>query len=636
MGTIFQDIVYAFGWSILNSIWQSGILYAILLIILLLTPKMKSSYRHNLSYGTLIAMFVWFAVTFVNQLTQVNKALKSGVDLNMYELGAFANKIPETFAQKAESLFPIVVTMYLIGIIIQLIVVIKGYLFLQKIKKTALSNIPQSWVDSFEKVKASLNLDKQISFHLSSLVTVPVVAGYLKPIVLFPVALINQLDEEQVEAILIHELSHIRRNDYLLNIVKTCIETLLFFNPFIWLTGKFIQIEREHACDDLVVNISGKPLSYAHTLLQLEVFQHENAPQPAMAATGNTQHLYQRIKRITNMKTNYLNIKQQLAALTLAVAGLLSVAWTNPTVKEKATEITKNIREIEIFPTSPSSKQAFVLVSDTIKNKQKIKISVTDHNGKTTDYISLAELPDSLKITNFYKRSGVTNPGKHFFYKGPITFNTDSFQVVGFKSRKSSSHPDSIESISIVKRGNPLNGEAIAAFKRTGIDLSTQFTNPEEREKWKELYQQNNSNINFRVKGVEIDGKAVQVSYKFADSIKLLLNALPTISVTGDSILYKDVAVTNKLATVSVSGDPVRAQGYATPVTPSPNAIKSVVINRSLNKIDLELLSEKDLQLKQKFNNNVEELKKKNSKSKSKAKPVSSNSTITIKTVNVK
>lgn len=453
METLFQDIIRAFGWSILNSIWQSGIIYAALLVVLLLTPKLKSTYRHNLSFVALMTMFGWFVYTFSTQLHKSSSALKSGVDLNMYELNSYIQSLPETFTQKAESYFPIIFTMYVLGLLIQVFLVMKGFSYLSRLKKTAISEVPASWLLLFEQTRQSLNLNKNIQFKLSDLVDVPVVAGYFKPIILFPIALVASLDEEQVEAILIHELTHIKRNDYLLNIVKTCVETSLFFNPFIWLTSRFIQIEREHACDDLVVDISGKPLSYAKTLLKLEIIQQEKLPSYALASTGKTQHLYQRIKRITNMKANYLNVKQQFAALTLAVAGLISIAWTNPEVKERATEVTDNIKRIDIFEWKPALTPS-VKLPDTIKKKQKIQITITNAEGKVSIYNDFKSLPDSIHIDQLTSVKDFRT-GANVRLRGmPFGGNADSTKIrtlIINGKRMNGISPDSIQQISVLK-----------------------------------------------------------------------------------------------------------------------------------------------------------------------------------------
>jgi bla regulator protein BlaR1 len=230
---------------------------------------------------------------------------------------------------------------------------------------------------------------------------VPLVIGFFKPVVLFPVALATQLDLKQVEAILIHELSHIRRNDYLINLVKTCIETLLFFNPFVWLTTKFIQIEREHACDDLVVNFTGTPLTYAHALLKLELLKDKQTPALSLAATGKNQHLYQRIKRITDMKTNYMNAKQQFFILTLAIATVISLAWMNPS--KKAAVKSAKIKSAATITFTPLEHQAIAnelkakCDTDSTKKKKQFKMVITNDDGKKTVYTSKDDLPDSIK-----------------------------------------------------------------------------------------------------------------------------------------------------------------------------------------------------------------------------------------------
>ncbi|RZL13698.1 MAG: M56 family metallopeptidase, partial [Pedobacter sp.] len=344
-----------------------------------------AKYKHNLAFGSILLMFGFFIFNLSSILLK-NVASQNTIG-NVENLNAtqYLNTIPENLYSKIEQYFPIVVVFYIIGIALQLFVIVKGYNKLARFKKENLSLVSEGWNDIFKKVTANLKISKHIKFHLSSIVNVPLVIGYLKPIVLFPVALVNELDNDQVEAILIHELSHIRRNDFLLNLIKTAIETFLFFNPFVWMAGRFIHIEREHACDDLVLKLTGKPLNYAHALLKLELLKDKNSPAYALAATGKTQNLYQRIKRITNMKTNYLNAKQQMAALTLGIACLFSVAWINPAKKE----IKKTTKKVEIISAKNISTNAVVFM-DTTK-KRKIKIVTVDANGKKTEYNSVKD-----------------------------------------------------------------------------------------------------------------------------------------------------------------------------------------------------------------------------------------------------
>ncbi|WP_316800285.1 M56 family metallopeptidase [Pedobacter frigidisoli] len=464
METLVQQFVKAFGWSILNSLWQSAIIYGILFIIMLSLPKLAAKHKHNLAFGSIIFMFAGFAYNFFQQIMITAPKQSHGLSTDQIQAYQYFNNLPPSFASRAEQYFPVVVAFYILGILLQLFVIAKGYKQLSKLKKDSLSIIPDEWKNIFAHVTAQLNIKKQIRFNLSALVNVPLVIGYLKPVVLFPVALVNQLDKDQVEAILIHELSHIRRNDFLLNLIKTAIETLLFYNPFVWMAGRFIHIEREHACDDLVLKITGKPLNYAHALLKLELLKDKSSPAYAMAATGKTQNLYQRIKRITNMKTNYLNAKQQMAALTLGIACIFSIAWINPAEKTKDNK--KSMVEQVISSNNKSNDLQTIIFQDTTK-KRKLKIVTIDKNGNRTEYNSMKEIPDSIKKD--------LDANELFSGRNVFRITSDS----GFKFR------DSVFHAKIYKQFN--SPEAQAKWKKFGEDLAKKYNSPEEQAKWKKF-----------------------------------------------------------------------------------------------------------------------------------------------------
>ncbi|WP_412465742.1 M56 family metallopeptidase [Pedobacter sp. KLB.chiD] len=464
METLLQQFIKAFGWSIINSLWQSAIVYGILFIIMLSIPKLAAKHKHNLAFSAIVLMFVGFGYNFVHQLTLNVNTPAPAINAQNIQVYQYLNNLPPTFSSRAEQYFPVIVIFYAIGILLQLFVIIKGYGQLSKLKKESLSAIPDGWKIIFEHVTAQLKISKVIRFHISSIVNVPLVIGYLKPVVLFPLALVNQLDNDQVEAILIHELSHIRRNDFLLNLIKTAIETILFYNPFVWMAGKFIHIEREHACDDLVVKITGKPLNYAHALLKLELLKDKNSPAYALAATGKTQNLYQRIKRITNMKTNYLNAKQQMAALTLGVACLFSIAWINPTENKNDTKKTNT----EVLSIINHNNLKTVVYTDTTK-KRKIKIVTIDANGKKTEYNSVKDMPDSLR-KDLYR-------DELFAGKNIYKLHLDS----SFKFKFN-------DSLLIAKINKAYNSpEAQAKWKKFGEDIAKEYGSPEAQAKWKKM-----------------------------------------------------------------------------------------------------------------------------------------------------
>jgi bla regulator protein BlaR1 len=398
MEAMVNNLIKAIGWSILHSLWQGAIIYAILFIVLMAWPKMSARLKHNLAFGSLFLIFASFCFTFFSVFKiPVSPSTATNLTINQ-EAFLELSKLSNSINLKTEAYFPLVVSIYSIGILIQLIVLLSGYLKLKKLKSTNIIAVPAEWKAIFELTISQLKINKTVKFYLSPKVNVPLVIGFFKPVVLFPIALATQLDAKQVEAILIHELSHIRRNDYLINLVKTCIETILFFNPFVWLTTKFIHIEREHACDDLVVNFTGTPVTYAHALLKLELLKDKQSPVLSLAATGNNQHLYQRIKRITDMKTNYINAKQQFFILSLAIATVISLAWMNPEKKSQIkTKKPNNLASAKPLASEGKGLNEHLTVkadTDSTKRKQQYIIR---NNGKQIIYNSIDEMPDSLK-----------------------------------------------------------------------------------------------------------------------------------------------------------------------------------------------------------------------------------------------
>ncbi|WP_316822503.1 M56 family metallopeptidase [Pedobacter gandavensis] len=406
MEAIVNNLIKATGWSIFHSLWQGAIIYGLLFLIVIAFPKLRSRLKHNLAYGALCLTFICFCITFFSifklpQAYGTQQAAELLISESYYE---YLNNIPQNISTRAEQLFPYLVGIYGVGLLFQLFILLAGYQKMQQLKNSVHETVPLAWATIFQEMSSKLNLQREIGFYLSDKVNVPLVLGYFKPIVLFPIALAAQLDLKQVEAILIHELSHIRRNDYLLNLIKTGIETILFFNPFIWLSGRFINIEREHACDDLVVQLTGTPVTYAHALLKLEILKDKSAPTLSMAATGKNQHLYQRIKRITDMKTNYMNAKQQFFAITLTIITVISLAWVKPSKAEKinavlATEhadmeiagVGLKFKRQEIVASKPA-KAIITQTADTTKRKKSPNVIVVkNHKGQQSYYY-----PDSL------------------------------------------------------------------------------------------------------------------------------------------------------------------------------------------------------------------------------------------------
>jgi bla regulator protein BlaR1 len=498
MEAILNTLIKAIGWSIFHSLWQGAVVYGTLFLILSAFPKLRASVKHNLAFGGICLLFLVFCITFflVLKIPVTGSIVNVPVTSSFAEPASYFSMLQYSVFKQAESVFPYMVGLYAAGLIVQIILISTGYNKLNKLKGAQHNPVPEQWNELFQRIILKLQIGKQVNFFLSEHVNVPLVIGYFKPVVLFPIALAAQLEMKQVEAILIHELSHIRRNDYLLNLLKTGIETILFFNPFVWLSSRYIAIEREHACDDLVLGYTGTPLTYAHALLKLELLKVKDTPTLSLAASGRSQHLYQRIKRITDMKTNYMNPKQQIFAITFTLATIMSLAWISPkekkTVQTVETHIVQKIKRTprpdQIQPERKVTKVVRMsLPIDTPKKKKKVKIITVDEQGKKTEYKSINELPDSIK-------DDLDN--RDVYVTGLSSVKLDTARVLELK-KTAEAFALKFNSPEEKAKWNKLGIE----MRKQGEEFQKKFNSPEEKAKWDKL------SIEMRKQGEEFQKK---------------------------------------------------------------------------------------------------------------------------------
>lgn len=334
----------ALGWSIIHSIWQASIWYILYSLYILMQPSLSAKNKHNAAFGTQISIFISFIFTFIYFYRSPEQVL----DLRTINPEELKNLMiigtQEGF--KLENLLPYVVVGYVFGFLVQVILLFNSLIKLRTLKYKGLDSIPENWKGIYSTAKTKLKVTKSVGLYLSNKISVPITLGHIKPFILFPLAYANKMEPAQIEAILLHELAHVKRHDYLFNLLKVGIETILFFNPFVWALSKVMEKEREHACDDMVVAHISTPISYAQALVELEELRMSLHPVLTMAATGNRKHLFKRIKRITKMETNYKNVRPQLMAVILSGIALLLLAIIIPINKTTAQE--KEIKTSEI------------------------------------------------------------------------------------------------------------------------------------------------------------------------------------------------------------------------------------------------------------------------------------------------
>ena len=321
-------------WALLHSLWQGGIIYVCLFILLKTLGNTTAKTRYNISVAALGGLFLWFTDTWINQYQKLKDTTVfitmqgMGATYNTHAAKAAATTLPPNtlsaeLAPALEHYFPFIIALYCTSLCLMIMRFCINLRQVHLLRSSGLVVSEQSLNETLAFWKNRLEIGRKVHLYLSARVQVPVMLGTLKPIILLPVATISQLSTDQVEAIIVHELAHIKRFDYLHNILQNITETLLFFNPFVWLVSSLIRKEREHCCDDLVVESMDSPLTYAHALVQLESTRR-SAPGMALAATGQKNQLLNRIKRIMEMKKKNINVAQ----LGIIVLALILIACT--------------------------------------------------------------------------------------------------------------------------------------------------------------------------------------------------------------------------------------------------------------------------------------------------------------------
>ncbi len=358
-----QDLIRAFGWTLLHSFWQAFCVFACLRIVLRLWPQASAAIKYHLSYLSLAGIAGWFAATFCRQLNLVREAQETRrlVALHLSP-DVMAQAARQTAPSEAsglqmmfpgmESYFPLLVGIYVIGVTVMTIKLCVDLSQLRHVRRLGVTPMGAAWEQHLRSLGNRLGISKKVQLFISEHLQVPVMIGFLKPVILLPAAMVNNLGPEQLEAILLHELAHIKRNDYLLNIFQSIVETILFFNPFVWWISRNIRQEREHCCDDLVIAGTVQPMHYAKALVALEEYRITANPM-AMAAAHDKHFLLHRIKRIMEMKTKHLNYSQRFLALLIIVTGLVSIAWLNPGGKNGKKEKTRTAVTDTIPPKAP-------------------------------------------------------------------------------------------------------------------------------------------------------------------------------------------------------------------------------------------------------------------------------------------
>ena len=226
------------------------------------------------------------------------------------------------------------------------------------------------WEDKVVELCGRLGINKSIRIVQSGLAKVPMVAGHFKPVILLPLGLLSGLSVPEVEAIISHELAHVKRRDYLVNVLQNLVEIVFFFNPAVIWVSKLIKEERENCCDDLALRSTGDKQHYIKALLSCQEFQH-NGYRYAMAATGRKNQLLNRVRRMAFQKSNTLNqVEKTVLTVVLISALVISAAFKGITTPDRTSKKTDAFSISAIDTPKVKGKKKVTLKKQRLVSKQ--------------------------------------------------------------------------------------------------------------------------------------------------------------------------------------------------------------------------------------------------------------------------
>jgi bla regulator protein BlaR1 len=392
---ISQNLIQSIGWTLIHSLWQGLAIFIVLKITV--RAVRNSNVKYFMGVAAMALMVIASVITFC-----VLNAKTATEEFHITFSAAQASSITQSSSVLDFINQNIIwlLRFWIMGFVVGLLRIATGLYYINRLRRNSMP-VHDEWMQMVNNLSETLNVNRIVAIAEAK-ISSPMVVGFMKPMILFPVGLLSGLTAEQVETILVHELSHIRRQDYIINVVQSVIETIFFFNPFALLISSMIREERENCCDDMVIAKGINPLSYVKTLAQLEAARSLASRQAgsstlALGFTGNQNQLLNRIKRIMENSAKNDWGKGRFIPLALLFLGLVCASWLSIN-SEKEVDLKQEVNN------------ELVISADTI--------IIEMPPAPLPDL----EIPEAIEIHEFDSFGPDSIPSYHFKMRAPVDF----------------------------------------------------------------------------------------------------------------------------------------------------------------------------------------------------------------------
>jgi bla regulator protein BlaR1 len=360
---LIDQMMTALSTTLVYSLLQGVGLAAFAGLVIVFTKKSSSAMRYNFLIGALVLFGLTAAVTFGVEFNKVHQSavmaadssFTGSIDRSTFTVATPPQQVEASYLANVSTYIKAhhntIVLIWFLIICIKAIQLAVGLQDVYRLKHTDTHAVPNNWNALMSKMAKRLGIKQKIELLESGLAKVPMVIGHLKPVILIPIGLLTALGAAELEAILMHELAHIRRRDYLVNLLQSLVEIIFFFNPAVLWVSQLIKTERENCCDDMALAHNTSKHSYIQALVSCEEYQ-QGKPAYAVAFSGQKNTLISRVKRMVNNRNHSLNtFEKTLLSICLVMSGLcLSAFVERETIKKTIHQVVKAITHKEEKP----------------------------------------------------------------------------------------------------------------------------------------------------------------------------------------------------------------------------------------------------------------------------------------------
>lgn len=388
--TTSQHFIQAFSWMLIHSLWQGLLLSVMAGLLLSLNKQASSAVRYNLVLAQLLLFVAACAATFLWEWykTPIQNA---GIYIAASPTGDTALSV-KSFVNSCVAYFtansPIIVLLWFILFLVRTVRMMGSALFINRARHRFIYQPSDAWKEKVNNLCGKLQLKRAVKLLESGYVNVPMVIGHLKPVILIPVGLLAGLPPGQVEAVLLHELAHIRRNDYVVNCLQTIVETVFFFNPGLLWISSVLRDERENCCDDIALAQTQNKKEFVQALISFKEYALKRQSY-AVAFPGNKNGLLNRASRILHNQNKPLETGEKvfffagILVLSIVVA-TASIAQMHIVQKVKSTIQTVSHPQQNSPRPLDEHFRAIAQHQSTIKHTEKKPVPEQQHTGNYT------------------------------------------------------------------------------------------------------------------------------------------------------------------------------------------------------------------------------------------------------------